>query len=405
MGKLAASAQRLRERPGRAQPARTQASLALHPGSAVSLSIGVAIDGHEPLAHVLLRVAALDAGGSLDSLWLADERFRRDVFVSLGALAASTKRLRLATCVTDPFIRHPALTGAAIATVEDLAPGRAILGLGAGASGFGALDVRRNRPATALRDMIVFLRRFWTPGEPFTFERDTLTFRDSRLGFRPALSAPSAASAPSALAAPLTPSAIPIYLAGRGPRILELAGELADGVLVATFLDGPLLDASLRRVDAGAARRDPALPALRRVSWAYVSIDDDRDAARNAVRLGIAVALWGSRPIIEELGVPLPAALRTLMDGRAYSIEPETIDQAAALIPEELIDQCSIAGAPGECAARLRGLATRGFDEVACWLFETPGVPQGAMVERLAGEVVPHLRALETRQPEIIPGQ
>jgi alkanesulfonate monooxygenase SsuD/methylene tetrahydromethanopterin reductase-like flavin-dependent oxidoreductase (luciferase family) len=59
---------------------------------------------------------------------VADERFRRDVWVTLGALAVTTSRLRLATCVTDPFIRRPALTGVAIASVDDAAPGRAILG-------------------------------------------------------------------------------------------------------------------------------------------------------------------------------------------------------------------------------------------------------------------------------------
>src|SRR5512142_2558626 len=120
----------------------------------MTLSVGVAIDNHEPLAAVVARAAALDAGAALDTLWVADERFRRDVFVTLGALAAGTTRLRLATCVTDAFIRHPALTGAAIATVADLAPGRAILGLGAGVSGFAALGIQRDRPATALRETI-----------------------------------------------------------------------------------------------------------------------------------------------------------------------------------------------------------------------------------------------------------
>jgi len=346
----------------------------------MTLSVGVAIDGHEPLADVLERVAALDDGQAVDALWVADERFRRDVFVSMGALAAATKRLRLATAVTDPFIRHPALTGAAIATVADVAPGRAVLGLGAGASGFGALGVRRDRPATALREMIVFLRQFWGAREPFTFSGDTVNFHDARLGF----TVPGPGQA-----------AIPIYLAGRGPKILELAGELADGVLVATFLDGPLLAASLERVKVGEARRDPGLALLRRISWAYVSIDDDRAAAREAVRRGIAVAIWGSRPIIEELGVALPPALRQLMDERAYSIEPETIGLAAALIPDELIDACSIAGPPDECAERLHRLSGHGFQEAACWLFETPAIPQGRMVERLANEVVPRLRALE----------
>jgi 5,10-methylenetetrahydromethanopterin reductase len=344
----------------------------------VTLSVGVAIDGHEPLPAVLPRVTALDRGDAIDALWVADERFRRDVWVQMGALGAATDRLRLATCVTDPFIRHPALTGAAIATVDDVAPGRAILGLGAGASGFAAMGIKRDRPAVALREMIGFLRQFWAADEAFTYDGATVQLRDARLGFRPG-----------------DGRSIPIHLAGRGPLILELAGELADGVLVATFLDGPLLQASLDRVAAGEARRPADLPPLRRISWCYVAIDDDREAARNAVRRGIAVAIWGSRPIIEELGVPLPGALRRLMDERAYSIEPETIGLAAALIPDDLIDQCSIAGPPAEVAHRLHGLQAKGFAEAACWLFDTPNVNQAQMVERLAGEVVPALRTLE----------
>lgn len=343
-----------------------------------ALSVGVAIDGHEPLPEVLPRVVALDAGDAIDALWIADERFRRDVWVSLGAIGGATRRLRLATCVTDPFIRHPALTGAAIATVDDVAPGRAILGLGAGASGFAAMGIRRDRPAVALREMIGFLRQFWAAGEAFTYEGSTVSLRDARMGFQPAGG-----------------RTIPIHLAGRGPLILELAGELADGVLVATFLHGPLLEASLARVAAGLRRRDPALPPLRRISWCYVAIDDDREAARDAVRRGIAVALWGSRPIIEELGVPLPSALRRLMDERAYSIETETIGLAAPLIPEDLVDACSIAGPPAEVAARLHDLSATGFAEAACWLFDTPAVNQARMTERLAREVVPALRTLE----------
>jgi 5,10-methylenetetrahydromethanopterin reductase len=345
----------------------------------VKLSVGVAIDGHEPLPDVLPRIVALDRGDAIDALWVADERFRRDVWVQMGALGAVTERLRLATCVTDPFVRHPALTGAGIATVDDVAPGRAILGLGAGASGFAAMGIKRDRPAVALREMIGLLRQFWTADAAFTYEGATVQLRDARLGFRPAVG-----------------RSIPIHLAGRGPLILELAGELADGVLVATFLDGPLLEASLARVAAGEERRPAGLAPLRRISWCYVAIDDDSEAARDAVRRGIAVAIWGSRPIIEELGVPLPAALRQLMDERAYSIEPETIGLAAALIPDDLIDQCSIAGPPAEVAARLHGLQARGFAEAACWLFDTPAVNQAQMVERLAGEVVPVLRALES---------
>ena len=90
-----------------------------------------------------------------------------------------------------------------------------------------------------------------------------------------------------------------------GPMILELAGELADGVR-GDVLDGPLLEASL---GAGRSRRDAPRGEPRAAAahlMGYVAIDDDREAARTAVRRGIAVAIWGSRPNIEELGRPAP---------------------------------------------------------------------------------------------------
>ena len=345
-------------------------------GMAERLRIGLAAVGTESVATTLRLAGRLDADDAIEHLWVADERFRRDVWVSLGALAAGTSRLRLATCVTDPFIRHPAITGAAIATVDDAAPGRAILGLGAGLSGFDALGISRQAPATALREMIVFLRRFWRSDAPFEFVGSTLRFAGGQLGFRPA-------------------APIPIYLAARGPKILELAGELADGVLVATFVDGPLLQASLARVADGESRRPAGMPPVERVSWAYVSIDDDREAARAAVRQGIAVALWGSRPVLAELGLALPAEMVRLMEQRSYSIEADTIGAAAALVPDELVDQCSIAGSASDVAAGLHRLGAAGFGHVACWLFPSRSTTHADMVDRLVTDVVPRLRTLE----------
>jgi len=339
----------------------------------VTPTFGLAVDCDEPSELLLARVRELDAGSAFTRLWVADERFRRDVWVTLGLLAAETGRLELATCVTDPFIRHPALTATAIATVDEASGGRAILGLGAGVSGFGALGIDRTAPATALREAIELARRLWASSDAFTYEGRQTSFRDARLGFAPT-------------------RRIPIMLAGRGPKILELAGEVADGVMVATFVGGPLLAHSLARVEAGVARRDPALGRLERISWAYVSIDDDREAARRAARRGIAVALWGSRPILDELGVQLPAELIRVMDEGAYSLDPEVIGRAAALVPETLVDECSISGTPDECVRKLVDLAGQGFDHVACWLFPTPSTPAGEMVSVLETRVIPAVR-------------
>jgi 5,10-methylenetetrahydromethanopterin reductase len=345
------------------------------------LTFGIAVTGAEPWATVRARAERLDAQPSIEGLWVFDERFERDAWISLGLLGGTTHRLTLGTCVTDAQVRHPALTGTAIATLQEATGGRAVLGLGAGWSGFQALGIERTAPATALRDAVTFLRRFWVSPTPISHTGRTFAFHEGRLHHP--------------LAEP-----VPIAIAGRGPRILELAGELADTVLVATFTDGPLLDHALERVDTGVARRDPELAPLRRAAWAYIAVDDDASAARAAVRTGIAVALWGSRPLLGQLGIPVPGDLQRLMDGEAYAVTPEVIGRAAALIPDELIDACSVSGTPGDCAARLAALGSRGFGHVALWPFPVAGQTMDGLVDRIVMDVIPRVTGSHPGGPD-----
>ncbi len=345
------------------------------------LTFGIAVTGAEPWSTVRARAGRLDTQPDIEALWVFDERFERDAWISLGLLGETTHRLTLGTCVTDPLVRHPALTGTAIATLQEATGGRAVLGLGAGWSGFQALGIERRAPATALREAVTFLRHFWVSEEPVSFTGSSFTFREARLHH------------------PL-PAAVPIAIAGRGPRILELAGELADTVLVATFTDGPLLDHALERVATGVARRAPGLAPLRRAAWVYMAVDDDPAAARTAVRSGIAVALWGSRPLLARLGVPVPEDLRHLMETEAYAATPEVIGRAAALIPDELIDACSVSGTPAACAARLRALATRGFQHVAVWPFPVDGSSVDGLVDRIIVDVIPRVQRQHPDAPD-----
>jgi len=345
------------------------------------LTFGIAVTGAEPWATVRARAERLDTQPFIEGLWVFDERFERDVWISLGLLGGTTHRLTLGTCVTDALVRHPALTGTAIATLQEATGGRAVLGLGAGWSGFDALGIERKAPATALRDAVTFLRRFWTSTTTISYASTTFAFHEGRLHH------------------PLdTP--VPIAIAGRGPRILELAGELADTVLVATFTDGPLLEHALERVETGVARRSADQAPLRRAAWVYIAVDDDATAARVAVRTGIAVALWGSRPLLGQLGIAVPDDLRRLMEAEAYAVTPDVIGRAAALIPDELIDACSVSGTPDACAARLRSLNGRGFQHVALWPFPASGQSLDDLVDRIIVDVIPRVAGEHPGRPD-----
>ena len=93
-----------------------------------------------------------------DYLWLADERFFREVYASLTLCALRTERIKLGPCVTDPYSRHPAMTAMAIATVDEISRGRAVLGIGAGVSGFREMGVTRTRPGVAIREAVELIR-------------------------------------------------------------------------------------------------------------------------------------------------------------------------------------------------------------------------------------------------------
>src|SRR4030081_393508 len=110
------------------------------------MSLELLMLGNVPVAQMVERAKLAEAHG-YDTLWVADERFYREVYSTLAILAQHTKRVHLGTCVTDPFARHPALTAMAIATLDEISGGRALLGICAGVSGFRELGIARARSA------------------------------------------------------------------------------------------------------------------------------------------------------------------------------------------------------------------------------------------------------------------
>jgi 5,10-methylenetetrahydromethanopterin reductase len=168
--------------------------------------------GDAPVARLIERAKLAEAYG-YSAVWLADERFYREVYTCLGQFAAQTSRVLLGPCVTGPYSRHPALTAMAIATLDEISGGRAILGIGAGISGFAELGIERRKPARAIREAIELIRTL-LGGKTVDFEGEVITCNRGRLNFsesRPAL---------------------PIYVASNGPIGQRAAAELADGVIM-----------------------------------------------------------------------------------------------------------------------------------------------------------------------------
>jgi 5,10-methylenetetrahydromethanopterin reductase len=333
--------------------------------------VGVALVGDMSAARFAELVRLVDELG-YDDVWVPDERFYRDVYPSMTLAALTSPRLRIGSAVTDPYSRHPAITAAAMATVDEIAGGRCLLGIGAGYAGFRAMGIRRERPAARLRDAIALMRALWRGG-PVTYDGQTLAF-DGQLNF---------AARPT----------IPIVVAGRGPAILEVGGEVADAVMIGTFASEPGIRYAQAHIARGAARagRDPrAIPTL---SWLYIAIDTERDVARYRARRGVGIAIAGSREILDTIGIRLPPDLLALLDSAEYNLaDAGFVRRVMERIPDELVDHLAVAGTVDEVAERLVRIIRLGIDGIAAWPFPPAETDVEQVIVPLAQEVMPRVR-------------
>lgn len=276
---------------------------------------------------------AEDSG--FDWLGVADSQsVFRELYVALTLAALNTSRVRLGPLVTNPLTRHLVVTASAIASVDELSGGRAVLGLGSGDSAIYTIGAP---PATVagLEDSITTLGRL-TSGE--TVEREGRTWRVHRSTRR-----------------------VPIYLAAEGPRTLELAGRVADGVIVGLGLTPEVIRLSLAAIERGARAAGRTLADVDVWWFAKTSLADRRDAAIEPIKMALAAsANHAFRFTLEGKGVPadLHEKIRALQ--REYNAHHHEIPGAAnASLPDRfgltefLVDRFGIAGTPADCVAQI----------------------------------------------------
>lgn len=297
--------------------------------------------------------------GPFDQIWVPDERFYRDFAVALTLAALNSRRVRIGSAVTDPFIRHPALTASLMATLDELSGGRVVVGVGAGISGFKQLGVQQEKPQLAIREMATLMRALWK-GRAVTFEGKTTSFNGEGFDY-----------------APLRPD-IPIWIAGRGPHVLQLAGEIAEGVMVGALASAPTLRYAFAQVDRGLAKkgRDPS--TLSRAVWLHTAVSEDGRAARDAVRTIVAGALISSLPVVGELGIELPDGLVEQLSSVTYGTHNPEMQRIAQTFDDDLLRHLSCAGTPAEVRAQISELERLGIQHLAIvpWLAKGQTMPE-----------------------------
>jgi 5,10-methylenetetrahydromethanopterin reductase len=333
--------------------------------------VSVSLPPEGPLSELVeVAVEAEDLG--CRTVWVNDDRLQKDVFTVLAAIAQATHEIRLGPGVTNPYSRHPALIATAIATLDELAGGRAVLGLGAGGTNHRALGVERRAPASAMREAITIVRGLLA-GERVTVDGRVLHAYEAQLDF--------VAARPE----------LPVYIGARGPKVLEVAGELADGVIVGNIASTEGWSYALDHVEGGCRRaeRDPAEVAL--TAWVACAVSEDAAAAIDAVRPMVATSLTTSRPILGELGIELPPGFAAVMERHGWTPSRDAVHEAAAEVPIELVRSFAIAGTAADCRAHAETLldAVPRLSELAVIPFPVAGQRSIDVVRAFCRDVMP----------------
>jgi len=273
-------------------------------------------------------------------LWVTDSSLHaRNPYAYLTLAARGSRELLLGTAVTNPLTRHPAITAAAAATVDEISAGRMILGIGAGDRPLLALGMKP-APVDTVRSAISAIRGLWR-GQHVTLEERSFRLNEAHLRF-PAR------------------SDIPIYISASGPRTLELAGAVADGVILLVGLFPEAIAWALEHVDRGAAAAGRDRPDIQ--VFAYGRIAEDETAALADAR---TIAAWfpQTAPVICRLA-GLPEELIHEVRSRYSGGEFQEAASAAELLPAGFVRQVALAGNEEHARARIRGVIAAGANIV-----------------------------------------
>ncbi|WP_422286836.1 5,10-methylenetetrahydromethanopterin reductase [Methanothrix sp.] len=276
---------------------------------------------------------AEDAG--FKNIWITDHYNNRDVWTTLAVLSLLTNRIQLGTGVTNPYTRNAAITASSIASINELSGGRAILGIGPGDKAtFDKMGIEWDKPLSRVRDSVLAIRAFLAREQV-----NQAGFRGAQISF--------------------TTPKIPIYIGAQGPKMLELAGAISDGVLInASHPDDFKFALPMIRQGAERAGRSPEDVQV----CAYASFSADKDQARavGASKIVVAFIVAGSpENVLERHGIGMDEA-------RAISDAISRFDFKAAMdaVTPGMTEAFSISGSPVDCRARVDELLKTGVTQI-----------------------------------------
>ena len=272
-----------------------------------------------------------------EAVWQAESRLVREATVPMAAYAAVTERIKVGSGVVNNWTRNAGLLAATFVTLDDLAPGRILLGIGAWWDPLASkVGIERRRPLQAMRETVEVTRRLLAM-ERVTFGGEFVRLRDVQI---------------DVVHGRREPREVPIYLGATGMQMMELAGEIGDGVLLNYLVSPGYNGQALAALARGAARSGRSVEEVDRPQLVVCSLDEDREAAMDRAR-ELVTQYLGQQPHIMKASGVGQSLLDDIGKVLTWPADPEEIHRAMRLVPDEVVQLITASGTADECRAKV----------------------------------------------------
>jgi 5,10-methylenetetrahydromethanopterin reductase len=272
-----------------------------------------------------------------EAVWQAESRLVREATVPMAAYAAVTSRIKVGSGVIPIWTRNVGLLAATFATLDELAPGRVICGLGAWWDPLASkVGIARTKPLKAMREVIETTRRLLAM-ERVTFEGEFVHLDDVEIDI---------------VHGDRAPKQVPIYVGATGMQMVELAAAISDGVVLNYMVSPDYNKAAMEAIAAGAERSGRSVDDIDRPQLVVCSVDEDRDLALDRSR-ELVTQYLGQQPHIMKASGLDPALIDAIGKVLSWPAGPEEIRNAMRLVPDDAVQLITASGTPEECRAKV----------------------------------------------------
>lgn len=326
--------------------------------------VGLYLQDKHPIREGMEYVRYAEERG-FEAVWQAESRLVREATIPLAAFAAVTNRIKVGSGVVSLWTRNVGLLAATFSTLDDLAPGRVMLGIGAWWEPLATkVGVDRRKPLQAMREVVEVTRRLLAM-ERVTHHGEFVHVTDIELDI---------------VHGDRSPKKVPIYIGATGMKMMELAGEIADGVLLNYLVSPGYNKTAMEALAEGARRAGRRVEDLDRPQLVVCSLDNDRSLALDRAR-ELVTQYLGQQPHIMKASGVEAALLEEIGKVLTWPAGPEEIHKAMRLVPDEVVQMITASGTPDECRAKVREYVASGC---TCPILYPLGDDVRAMIDAFA---------------------